>query len=61
MPSVQLSQSFKNRNLGLYMRGQGKSRGKSHRMIYQGIVPEKLLTWRWENVMRPFCAKKLRD
>ena len=28
VPYVQLSQNFENRNPGLYMRGQGKSRGR---------------------------------
>lgn len=58
--SVQLSQSFKTGTWG-FIWGDGEVEGKSHRMIYQGRVPEKLLTWRWENVMHPFCAKKLRD
>lgn len=27
--------------------GTGEVEGKRHRVIYQGIVPDKLLTWRW--------------
>lgn len=49
---------FQKQEPGALYEGTGEVKGKSHRVIYQGIVPDKLLTWRWKNFMHTFCAKK---
>lgn len=49
---------FQKQEPGALYEGTGEVEGKSHRVIYQGIVPDKLLMWRWKNFMHTFCAKK---
>lgn len=49
---------FQKQEPGALYEGTREVKGKSHRVTYQGIVPDKLLTWRWKNFMHTFCAKK---
>lgn len=49
---------FHKQEPGALHEGTGEVKGKSHRVIYRGKVPDKLLTWRRRNFMCTFCARK---
>lgn len=49
---------FQKQEPGALYEGTGEVEGKSQRVVYQGTVPDKLLTWRWKNVVHTLCAKK---
>lgn len=47
---------FQKQEPGALYEGQGKSR-RITRVMDQGRVPDKLLTWRWENLMLMLCQE----
>lgn len=49
---------FQKQEPGALYEGTGEVKGKSHRVIYQGIVPNKLLTWRWKNFMHNILCQE---